>query len=231
MNVCPELRPDIEVPVLHEVGKIDPQLCREYSEAALPLMLATEGIEMFHVCDKDNALSEMTQLMLDKTVEALGRFDDPVGASVTGYNLPTDTYGFGNENGYHVDGNTKSVAIVSTSGYALLHLAWFPTHDPADLWLGYANIDENTGQANSTLNRTPIGSIEPLVTVECLPGTVVKIEQPVNQLVDSSGFKWEFMHGLYNAQGQRISVQFRDYDGMMKDSNFYIPRVARSQAA
>ncbi len=209
MSVLQEIIPEVEFPWLHQVGTVNEEHCKAFAQLALPAMLSADR-NFFHVCDSDPGLSQITDELLEEVVGETGEFDGPVYASNTGYNFPSGGYGKGDSNGYHSDG-CNQVAIVSTSGKGYLHLAWLPRYDAERNQLAHRNASSLNNIVEVIKNREIIGFVKPVEVVECVPGTLVRINQPQDYVVDGAGNKWDLVHGLYNAQGQRISLMFRSY--------------------
>lgn len=209
MSALREIIPNVDFPSLHQISSIDKERCKAFAEIALPLML-TERVKFFHVCDINPVLSSLTDEMLEEVIQSTGEFDGPVYASNTGYNFPRGSYGSGDCNEYHSDG-CNQVAIVSTSGEACLHVAWLPRYDAQGKQFTHARQSAANTVVEIAKDREVVGFVEPIATIECIPGTVVRINQPQDYVTDDTGNKWDLVHGLYDAKGQRIALMFRSY--------------------
>lgn len=167
---------------------------------------------MYHVCDADASLSAVTDAIFAETVRKTGTFEGASYATLSGYNLPRSILGAGNSNGFHSDG-CDEVAIVSINEKAYLHVAWVPDSDPDDEFLTHRyNPDDKDPVLYMSKGNEPVGYVRPVKIIECMPGTLVRIDQLRGSVEDEDGYTWVFMHGLYNAVGQRIALQFRSYD-------------------
>lgn len=226
----PEVVPSFDIPDVYKVDQVDPVACLDYAKRALPLMLRYDGIEKDFVCDSDGGISELTNELLNEVVAKTGDFVGPVSANLSGYNLPDTIIGASNSNELHNDG-CDDVGIVSLSGKARLFLAWIPEAGPNGEYLGFSfNPNEDETLVTLSDEGGKVGFVRPLAMVDCEPGTVVRIDQLGGEIVDKeTGYLWILMHGLYNAVGQRISLQYRSY-GAGKASERYmeghIPRYA-----
>jgi hypothetical protein len=209
-----EIQPAAKLPIVHSAGAIDPELCRKFTGIAEPLMLASRGlVEVTRVCDQDRALSDMTQLVLDETIKKIGSFTRPVFAAVAGYNMP-QPYCSASEIDYHSDGlGVNELGIVSMSGRGVLYLAWKPRCDQEDDLISTRTYFDEDRLPHIGVYRDNnfIGRVQPVDVINCVPGTVVKInEQKGTGIVDENGWTWQLQHGLFQAVGSRISLQFRE---------------------
>lgn len=208
-----ELRIPSTLPPSHQVSEVRPDLCRQFANIALPVLLSgLRYSEKFNICDTHPDLSRLTQLIFDQVVEKTGTFNGPAYASVSGYNLPDSLYGHSDSNGYHSDGSTETVAIVSISEQATLRVAWAPMYDADENFLTTTHALLGTEPVVLVTRQTkPWKFVRPVANVGCVEGTLVRLDQPSDHIKDDGGLEWDLEHGLYEARGPRISLQFRSH--------------------
>lgn len=215
MSAVPILWPDVEsLPEPYSVGSVSPDLCLRFAQRALPLLAAAENTGFFHVANTDSELSNLTDEILAGVEKATGDFSDVVESTNCGYNIEgLSYYGSGDENSMHCDGaGTEELAIVSTSGYGELSLAWRPVFTYAGHQALRA-VDQDVPDIREYVDNTAVrGLVLPVLRVRCFPGTVVRINQVDGEIIDRSGQGWILEHGLYHAWGPRVALIFRQYD-------------------